>query len=221
MIAEIVNVGASVLKSGLALWQCYVGVGNENDDIVPFGDLPSYQGLGLTSLPYPKDENGSAEAVIIRNISGRKGAAVGGRDTRNANVVGKLDPGDTVMHSTGPNQAAQVRCQEKKRMASIVVQDKSGKHQVFVLDGENKKAQLFVNGAAIEIDDSGDITLAGAGGAAILIQGGDIVLNGVVRLPGMPPGMFLYAAPITGPLSTAVGTPVAGGAPVMGVGGTS
>lgn len=220
MKAELVMLGAATLKAGSPLWQGSVPIGNDNDDVQSYGECPVYQALGVTSLAYPKDANGHAEGVLLTQVGNKKAIYIGGRDTRNAKVVGKGDPGDTILHSTGPNQAAQFRAQEKKRMGSIVVQDKDGKHQVFALDGENKKAQLFVNGAAIEIDDSGDITLAGAGGASILIQGNEIVLNGVLRLPGMPPGTFLVAA---NSAAIAALAGLAGGTVLAcnGVGGTS
>lgn len=213
--------GASSLKDGSPRWQCSIPIGDEVTDVLSFGETAVYQALGVTSLPYPKDANGFAEAIVAPSVGNRKAVVIGGRDTRNAAVVGKADPGDTYIHSTGPNQAAQVRCQEKKRMASIVVQDKSGKHQAFILDGENKKVQLFANGAAVEVDDSGDITLAGAGGASILIQGGEIILNGVIRIPGLPPGMFLMAGPVAGQLAGAPGVAATTQlVPVPGVGGT-
>lgn len=198
-------VAASSLKDGSPRWQCVIPIGNDNDDVLSFGECSVYQALGITSLPYPKDEKGFAEAIVAPNVGNRKGVVIGARDTRNAGIVGKGDPGDTFMHSTGPNQAAQFRAQEKKRAASVVVQDKDGKHQLFVLDGQNKKAQIMVNGAVIEIDPDGDISLAGKGGAAILIQGDEIILNGVLRIPGLPDGMFLMAGPQTGQLAGAPG----------------
>jgi hypothetical protein len=215
---EICTMGASSMKEGNPRWQCLVPIGNDVDDVLSFGEVAVYQALGVTSLPYPKDKDGFAEAIVAPNVGNRKAVVIGARDTRNAKVVGKMDPGDSVLHSTGPNQAAQFRAQEKKRMASVVVQDKKGKHQVIILDGENLKFQIFANGAAFQIDEDGDMSMATKGGAALLLQGNEIVLNGVVRLPGLPPGHQLVSAPLTSfaGLATAAAGPVT---PVNGVGG--
>jgi hypothetical protein len=216
---EIVNVGASTLKGGSPLWQCYAPVANDNDDILPLGELPAYQGLGVTSIPEGKDETGSAEAVVVRNISGRRGAIVGGRDTRDADIVGKLDPGDTVVHATGRGKKPQLQLKKKKRMGALVVPCKDGKDMIVSLDGENMTAQILARGAAITIGEDGSITLAAKGGASIVLNE-EISLLGPQRWPGLPKGMFVYAAPITGPLSTSPGSPVGGGAPVQLIGGT-
>jgi hypothetical protein len=197
---ELVMLGASSLKDGNARWQCTLAVANDNDDADSFGELPVYQALGITSLPYPKDDKGFAEAIVLPGVGGKKGVVVGGRDTRAAKIVGKMDPGDSVLHSTDPDQRAQVRVQGKKQMASLVVKGEDGKHLMVMLNGKDGKLQILAKGACIEIDDSGDISLLGKGGGGILIQGGDVCINGVLKLPGMPPGMFLMACPLTGPV---------------------
>jgi hypothetical protein len=220
--AHIAILGASSLKEGTTRWQAFVPIVDEVGDMQSWGECPVMQALGITSQPYPRDKNGFAEGIVADGIGGFVGIVIGARDTRNAKVVGKMDPGDTVMHSTGPNQAAQFRAQEKKRMASVVVQDKNGKHQVIILDGENLKFQIFANGAAFQIDEAGDVAIANKGGASLLMQGNEIVPNGVVRLPGLPPGTFLLAAtPAAIAALLALIPGVATLAPCNGVGGTS
>lgn len=184
---ELALIGASSLKAGNARYQCSLPIGNENDDVEPLGELPVASCLGVTSLPYPKDANGYAEAIVARGMAGRKAFVIGARDTRSGKVVGKMDPGDTVIHSTDPDETAQVRVQGKKKSASIVVKGKSKKHLMVLVDGENEKIQIMAKGACIEIDDSGDISLLGKGGAGILIQGGEVSINGILKLPGIPP----------------------------------
>lgn len=216
MIAEIVNLGASVLKSGAALWQAFVGIGNETDDILPFGDLPVYQGLGLTSLPEGADADGSAEGVILRNVSGRKGVVVGGRDTRDSDIVGKMDAGDTALHATGKGKKPQLQLKKKKQMAAFVVPCADGSDAVVVIDGKNNRVQILIGGKVFQISKTDGITISDGQGGGIQISGGEVTILGTLRLAGMPPGMFLLAGPITGVTGT-VGAAV----PVMGVGGTT
>lgn len=206
---ELALVGASTLKNGNARYQCSLPIGDENDDVEPLGELPVASCLGVTSLPFPKDANGHAEAIVARGMAGRKAFVIGARDTRSGKVVGKMDPGDTVVHSTDPDETAQVRLQGKKKSASLIVKGKDGKHLIVVLDGENGKLQIMAKGAAIEIDESGDISLLGKGGGGILIQGNNVCINGVLKLPGMPPGMQIMCAPMTGPVVTIPVTSVA------------
>jgi hypothetical protein len=193
--------GVSVLKDGSARWQVYSPVEDDEADTENLGELPVCQALGVSSLPFGRTEDGAAECIVVENVGGRLGFVIGARDTRSAKIVGKLDPGDAVLHTTGPDEIAQVRVQQGKRSASVIVKGADGKHLIFLLDGKNKKAQLLANGAAIEIDENGDISLLGKGGGGILIQGGDVCINGNLKLPGMPPGMFIMCTPMTGPLT--------------------
>jgi hypothetical protein len=191
--------GVSVLKDGSARWQVYSPVEDDESGTENLGELPVCQALGITSLPFGRTEEGAAEGIVVENIGGRLGFVVGARDTRSAKVVGKLDPGDSVLHTTGPEEIAQVRVQQGKRSASVIVKDADGKHMMLLLDGKNKKAQVLARGAAIEIDENGDISLLGKGGGGIMIQGGKVVINGELKIPGMPPGMQIVCAPIAGP----------------------
>lgn len=208
MNAALVFIGVSVQKDGgVNAWQAYRPLTDDVNDIEPWGEIDVMQCLGLTSQAFPKDDSGYVEGVLIGGIGGRNGIIVGARETRTASIAGRLSPGDTCVHTTGPGNVAQLHLKQEKKAAALVVTDRDGKNQVFILDGQNKKVQLFANGAAIEIDDSGDISLLGKGGAGLLIQGGDVVINGNLKLPGMPPGMYLMAGPMTG-TPTTLGTPI-------------
>src|SRR4051812_48496861 len=114
---DIAFLGASSVstKTGVPRWEPAVPITDDEQDVVPYGPLAVYQGLGLSSLPYPKDATGYAECVVIRGAGGRAAFCLGGFDTRTASVVGNMKPGDTVLHSTGPNQAAQLQLKEVKR----------------------------------------------------------------------------------------------------------
>lgn len=218
--AELVLLGASTLKQGSPRWQCYVPIGNDNDDIQSWTECPVYQGLGLTSLPEGKDASGAAEAILLPQVGNRKGVIVGGRDTRDADIVGKMDPGDTVLHATGKGKKPQIQLKKKKRSASVVVPCKDGQDMLLALDGQNQTAQILARGAAISIQEDGSILLAAKGGASIVLDS-EINFLGPARFPGIPSGMFMMAGPITGQLAGAAGAaPTTQLVPVPGIGGT-
>lgn len=205
---EIVMLGASSAKDGNVRWQSFVA--NDNGDVIEgWGECPVMQAIGVTSMPAPADDKGHAEGFLIPGVGGRKAVLIGGRDTRDAEFLGKLEPGDTVVHSTGPNKAAQLRLHNKKRSGAIIVRCEDGKDLIISLDGKNKKLQVMARGAMIEIDDGGDMTFANKGGAAIMLQGDTISLNGNVKLPGMPPGMYIMCTTMAGPatIPTVPGSP--------------
>lgn len=213
--ADIAILGASKLEgeSKSALWQTIVPITDDTEDTENLGDLEVYQALGVTSAPWPKDDKGYAEAVVLRDCGGRSAVCVGARDTRSAAIVGRLKPGDTVVHSTGPQQAAQLQLKEAKRQAALLTLDSSKETMAVILDGKNDKLQVIARGAIFEIAKNGDISLANAGGASFLLQGGDVYINGNVHLNGIPPGMVLMAGPPAGDP-----TGVAPLFPVLGVG---
>lgn len=217
---ELVLLGASSDKEGNARWQATVA--NDNDG-GSFGEVPVYQALGLHSKPWPADGKGAAEGILLPGVGSKKGVIIGARDTRSAKVVGKTDPGDTVLHSTDPEETAQVRVQGKKKSASVIVKGSNGKHMMVLLDGKNNKAQVLANGATIEIDDGGDISLLGKGGGGILIQGNTVSINGVLKLPGLPPQHFLVATPMAQFVGLTAAVALGGTpgpvSPVMNVGG--
>lgn len=201
MKAELVMLGASKLDKGNACWQAQVPVGDETNDTLSFGECSVFQALGITSLPFPANGNGHAEGIAVRGVAGQRAVIVGARDTRSGKVVGKMDPGDTVVHSTDPDETAQVRVQGKKKSASVIVKDADGKHMMVLLDGKNKTAKVLARGACIEIDEGGDISILGKGGGGILIQGNKVAINGELKIPGLPSGMVLMACPLTGPVT--------------------
>jgi hypothetical protein len=213
MEAEIGILGASSVTLGVATWQFNIAISNDNDDVEPCGEVDSIQSLGVTSLPFPKDDDGYAEGVGLRDCGGKSLVCIGGRDTRNAKLVGKMGPGDTTLHSTGPGSVAQCFLKHKKKQAGLATDDVDGKSMMFLLDGKNKKMQLTARKAMLEFAPNGDISLVNAEGAGILIQGGKIVILGDLSLSGMQPGMALMQGlpkpegpgPLSGTLSPVLG----------------
>jgi len=208
MNVEVARLGASQQHASTKAigWQCINPITGD-DDFEDFGVVDVMQGLGITAAPWPADDSGYAEALLLKGAANRNAIAVGARDTRSAKAIGNVRPGDTVLHSTGPEQAAQVQCKEAKRQVVNYTKDTDGQGMVFMLDGKNNKIQFLARGAMIEIDDVGDISMIGAGGASIMIQGNHIYMNGTLHIPGIPPGMVLYAAPPGGGFIGPPGTP--------------
>jgi hypothetical protein len=186
MSADIVTLGAaSISAGGIITWQAAVEIGNDNDDVEPFGQPDVIQSLGVASLPYPKDNEGRAEGLILRDCGGKDGVCIGARDTRNARLVGKMGPGDTTLHSTGPGSVAQCFLKHKKKQAGLATDDVDGKSMMFLLDGKNKKSQWTARGAGIQFLSDGAISITEKGGAGFILRGGKIFVMGTLVLPGL------------------------------------
>ena len=97
----------------------------------------------------------------------------------------------------------------------MVTRDSKGNNMAFLLDGKNDRAQLMALGATIDVDPNGDVSIVNAAGTSILIQGGDISLNGNVHLQGMQPGMTIMQGPPSGSPGGPASVPLFA---VMGVG---
>lgn len=221
---ELCMLGASSLKDGSPRWQCSIAIGNDNDDVLPFGECPVYQALGVTSMPFPKDKEGFAEAIVAPSVGNRKGVVIGARDTRSADIVGKIDPGDTVVHATGPGKKPQLQLKKKKRSGSLVVPCADGTDILIVADGKGHKVQILAWGQCIQMSKKDGIAMKGNGKGGILISGDNVAITGNLRLPGMPPGSQIVTAPIAGlpvpGITPGGGSTVAPFTPLGGVGGT-
>ena len=181
---DITELASSSVVGGVPIWRCVNRLGPEPENVEPVGEAEIFQALGVTSLPYPPDENGKAEGVIMRGVAGRPATCVGARDTRSAAIVGNLKPGDTVLHSTGPSQAAQVQCKEVKRQVLMATKDPNGKTMIAMLDGKNNKFQLVLAGMIFEFNGNTKNISISNGQCQILMQGSTICLDGDVILGG-------------------------------------
>lgn len=212
MNIDIIKLGASMVRKGVALWSGVSQIGPDSDDIEPLPDGDVYQGLGVTSLPFPSDDSGHAEGVCVRGAAGKDVAWIGARDTRSANIVGNLTPGDTTLHSTGPQQAAQVQCKEKKRQVLMATKTSAGKTMMVMLDGTSNKIQFVLPGMMMEMDGGGKSFSITNGQASILMSGSTIALDGDVVLGGKVGDpvnkVMVSAAVIPAPLPCATGTGV-------------
>lgn len=184
MSGDIGILGAASIKAGVITWQVVIEVGNDNDDVEPFGEPDVFQSLGIDSMPYPKTAEGYAEGLILRDCGGKSAVCIGARDTRNNSFIGRMKPGDTTVHATGPKATAQCFLKNASKQAGLAVDDAENKSMMFLLDGKNKKSQWAVRGAIIEIDPEGRIIFTAKGGAGLIIDKkisfvGDIVIPGL------------------------------------------
>jgi hypothetical protein len=217
---DICQLGSSKVVKGNALWQGNIPIANDNSAANPnesLGESAVYQALGVSSLPYPKDENGYAEAVALRNVGGRNAVYVGARDTRSAAIVGAMKPGDTVVHSTGPKQAAQLQLKEEKRQAVLYTKDTNNEGVTIALDGKNHKIQIAGFGAMVEIDRDGNISMIGKSGNGILIQASGVHIKGKLKVAGLLPNFAVMQGPQTGSPGAGAAAPMKA---VEGIGGS-
>lgn len=208
MSAQLVrlNNGFLAVKTNAPMASCFNVVGPSDADQEPFGDLPLIQCLGLSALPYPPTDDGHAEGIAIEGVGGLPGVIVSAWDTRTFSLFGKRDPGDTVLHSTGPNKAAQVICAEKKRQVILATKSEDGEGAMVVLDGKNKKFQVAGWGLLLELSEKGGIVIE-AGACRITVHPDNgIAIQGATTTGGVAavPGMSMAVAPAA--TWTALGT---------------
>jgi hypothetical protein len=208
---DVIKLGASKLaETGAALWQAVRAITDDVSDVEPFGEIDVFQALGVSSMPYPADDSGHAEGVIVENCGNMDAVCVGARDTRTAKITGNLKPGDTVLHSTGPSQAAQVQCKEEKRQVVLATKNKAGETQALLIDGNKEKFQVAVGGCMLEIADGGFTLTDASGKASIIIRNGTINLVGKIVLGGLTPipALSIMLGPVTGSPGGPTSTPM-------------
>lgn len=186
---EYCDMGAASLdENGVLLVQCKGAAVDADGTAAPdYGNSPFMCTLGLTAMPYPADAKGSAEGIVATGIGGLDGVLIAARDTRTAGIVGNLKPGDTVLHSTGPQQASQIQLKEEKRQTVVRTVDTRGKDVVFMHDGVADKTTLAGYGHIVEVSRDNGIVLTESGGAAIILKGGCAYIVGKVVLGGLTP----------------------------------
>lgn len=161
----------------------------DRNDCKSLDDAPVYSQIGVTAMHYPATDDGHAEGLFALNIPGSAGVMVGGRDTRTANIVGALKPGDTCVHSTGPNQAAQLQLKEQGRQAYLTAKTADGKDLVHVLDGSAEQIAISGFNYIVEMKKGSGVTIAnGTGNASIqLLDDGTVWIKGSRVLLGSQP----------------------------------
>jgi hypothetical protein len=186
---DVVNLGASTVSNGIPTYSATSDVDGQGG-VETFAQLEAFQALGLHAVPYPADDNGSAEAVVLRDCGGGVGCVIGARDTRTAGMTGNLKAGDTALCSTHPNQSAQLLLKGEKRQAVLATRGKNNKQIILLLDGNNDKIQINGFGMLIEMDGKTKeiyMSAGGSGGIIVNQTGGNLLGNWVVG--GMTPFM--------------------------------
>jgi hypothetical protein len=155
---------------------------DDPDDISDEGEVPLMNALGLTALPAPKDDTGHAEGVFVE-VPCYGTACIAGRDTRCADVYGKLKAGETAVHNTGGDVSKRSRLLLKEDCASIIV----GNNVVVMVDRKNSKIQIAAFGHMFQMTtNDGIVMTAGvANGATSEAKNGiQLMPNGKVYIWG-------------------------------------
>lgn len=181
-IFTICTVGASEQNSSTSVLsaQC---IGSASDDPTLESEAEQYQAdvfgaLGVTSMPYPKDDTGYAEAYVDTT----RGNVIAMRDTRVASIVGQMDPGDTVIHSTGPNQAARIFLKEDSGTVAIMGKN-NGADFGLILDGATGKIQTVSADGSVSEAGGASQTIAAGGKAWITVnEDGVQIVGGKITL---------------------------------------
>jgi len=177
-------------------------VGKDESDAPGFDDAPLFNALGVSAIPWGADERGNAQALVCEDVAGSTGVCVSPRDTRVANVVEELGPGETCIHATGPGFGTRIFL--KKQLIAAIIDDDC----VLTLDRENKKFAVSLFGLHLELSAENGF-LVSADGAQYQIKGGAHSLIGSVILGGRTPLGYLFMSPTaTPPLGVAPGVPI-------------
>lgn len=169
-----------------------------DSDFENFGQTAYYGPIGLTSLPYQANDDGYCEGLVVRDVAGLNGALVGYRDDRSATIYGQLSPGDTCVHSTGPNKAAQLLLKEERKVAALITKDSNGKDIGISIDGTDNSITIFGFDCAIKLSSEG-IFLATGANCLSLKSDGTFHANfgkGILGGDGITPGLPIVSGPI-------------------------
>lgn len=205
--AYIVDLGASNIESenGAATAQCMPASG------APYSETPIFQCLGVTSLPVPADTDGAgeivdaAQGIMLTGLAGADGVLIGARDTRDKGIVGKMKPGDTIVHTTGPDQRAQLQLKAEKGQCALVTKNAVGKDFGVLIDGNKNTVTVTCPqaGTVHMTKDDGLVLTDQTGKASIqLVDGNVIIMGNAVVLGGRTPTTFV--AGIASPTGTGV-----------------
>jgi hypothetical protein len=159
---DIVTLGASELNSTTSVATVEISRQfGQDGESEPIGNAPLIQCLGITALPAEPDENGHAEGVALSPCGSYTSGVIGGTDTRCADIVGKLGPGETCVHNTGGTADTRSRLLLKENMASIIL----GKGKAIVIcDAKNNAITITGFGRIFEMSDANGIVLGGKNG---------------------------------------------------------
>lgn len=189
MDLEIIDLGASKLDETNNVLTVQAGVADD-DDFESYDDISLWGQLGITARPYPADDSGAAQGLVVKE---RDGLVISTRDTRTADVYGQLQEGDVAIHSTGPKHASRIFLKEDARSVILMSKDSNDKDILITVDGKNDKIQIAGFKCAFEMSPEG-ITVGASGltgsammmlksaDASVWLNGSAIHLDGAVYL---------------------------------------
>lgn len=192
---DVCTMGAATLNAETNVLT--VELSNESGldgDNEPLGTAPMMSCLGVTALPAGPSGTGHADAVVMRPCGPYVAGIIGGSDTRSADVIGQLKPGETAVHNTGGSAAKRSRAFFKEDCASIIV----GNDLVLMLDRKNSKITITGFGSIFEMSAAQGITMMTKGGKAAI----HIMENGTIDI--MAPTINLGGASLPATPATAV-----------------
>lgn len=208
-MAEIVDIGSATrdAKTNAVLVQAKGSqLGDEPDDAPSNDGAPFFGTLGITAIPWPADARGNAQGTK-ESPAGHDAVITSMRDARAAGIVEELAPGETAIHSSGPDFDSRVFL--KKQLAAIMV----GDDVALVLDRENQRVTLTAFGLHFELSAANGAVLT-TGGATVQLKDSLVALTGQVVIGGRTPKAQVMgcAAPGVGVTGT-----VGAGVPIPGV----
>lgn len=213
-MSQIIDIGAAKrdAKTNTVLVQAKSSqIGDTPDDAPGFDDAPVFGALGITAVPWKADDRGNAQGIADTSVPGHNAVITSIRDARSAGVVEELGPGETAIHSTGPDFGSRVFL--KKQLAAIMVGDDCA----MVMDRENQRFTISCFGMHFEMSAANGCVLT-SGGATLQLSGPTASLMGQVVLGGRIPMFSLLYGQVPGQPVTGMPTPVPNAAlPAMGV----
>lgn len=212
-MADLVDVGSANLDAStntLRVSAKSAQVGDTEDDAPGFDGAPFFGTLGVIAIPWPADGRGKAQGIVEEGLGGQNGVITAIRDLRAAGVVEELGPGETAIHSTGPDFGSRVFL--KKQIAALMVGDDCA----MVMDRENKRFSISCFGLHLEMSEENGIVLS-TGGATSQWKDSLQSHMGTIVLGGRNPLFPLASLAVPQPLGVAPGTPIVGFTQAAGV----
>lgn len=214
IVAKLAAIGHSFLDRFGAI-QAQASL--DADDQRQYPGASWFAGLGVTGMPYGPTERGFVEGVLIDRVGPYSGIVIAARDRRGTNIYGTLKPGDSVLHSTGPDAKTQVLCKREGDVVAMLTEDSRQKTCGIIIEGHEDRATFAFFGWVIQVTRDGGIVMSsknGLHGLTITDDGvhvrGNVVLGGTTPTPGM----YLMMGPATGSPGGAASVPMF---PALGV----
>jgi len=162
----------------------------DDEQTEALGDAPMMCALGVTAIPLGPSDDGHAEGITMSPCGPYASGIVGATDTRCADVVGRMKPGDTCVHNTGGTAETRSRGFFKENCASVIV----GNDLVLMLDRKNSKITITGFGHIFEMSSAQGVLMMAKGGkngiqlkedGSVTIWGTTVNLGGLTT-PGTP-----------------------------------